>query len=89
MNELFLHQVHKQAGANFIEVQDWLIPSDYGDLAGELEAVNQKVALLDRSYLGKTGLTGADTLDLLNRISTNDLLSLAVDAVADTRLRNA
>lgn len=84
MNELYLHQVHKQAGANFIEIRDWLIPSDYGDLAGELEAVNQKVALLDRSYLGKTGLTGPDTLDLLNRISTNDLLSLAVDAVADT-----
>ena len=84
MNELFLQQLHKQAGANFIPVREWNIPSDYGDLARELKAINQQVALLDRSYLGKITLNGADTLDLLNRVSTNDLLSLAVDTVADT-----
>jgi folate-binding protein YgfZ len=84
MNELFLKQIHKQAGANFTQIREWSIPSDYGDLARELETINHQVGLLDRSYLGKIALRGTDTLDLLNRISTNDLLSLALDSVADT-----
>ncbi len=84
MKNLFLHEVHERAGANFIEVRDQQIPADYGDIRAELDATNKKVALLDRSYLGKIAVKGPDALDLLNRISTNDLQYLAVGTMCDT-----
>ncbi len=84
MKKLYLNEIHDQAGANYIQAQEWEIPGDYGDVKSELEAINSNVALLDRSYLGKLALTGADTIDLLNRISTNDLQTLAVGTMADT-----
>ena len=84
MKKLYLNKIHDQAGANYIKVQEWEIPGDYGDVKSELDAIKNNVALLDRSYLGKLSLTGADTIDLLNRISTNDLQTLAVGTMADT-----
>jgi folate-binding protein YgfZ len=84
MKNLFLHEVHERAGANFIEIRDQQIPADYGDIKTELDAINKNVALLDRSYLGKIAVKGQDALDLLNRISTNDLQFLAVGTMCDT-----
>jgi folate-binding protein YgfZ len=84
MKKLFLHEVHEKAGANFIEVREKQIPADYGDVRAELDAINLNVALLDRSYLGKVQLRGQDAIDLLNRISTNDLQYLAVGTMCDT-----
>jgi folate-binding protein YgfZ len=84
MKKLYLNDFHEQAGANYVKIQEWEIPGDYGDVKSELEAIKNNVSLLDRSYLGKLALTGTDTIDLLNRISTNDLQTLAVGTMADT-----
>jgi len=84
MKNLFLHEVHEKAGANFIDMRDQQIPADYGDIKTELDAINKNVALLDRSYLGKIAVRGSEALDLLNRISTNDLQYLAVGTMCDT-----
>lgn len=84
MKKLYLHKIHEKAGANFIEVSDKQIPADYGDVRTELESIDNNVALLDRSYLGKIAVKGRDALDLLNRISTNDLTHLATGTMSDT-----
>jgi folate-binding protein YgfZ len=84
MKNLFLHEMHEKAGANFIDVRDQRVPADYGDIRTELDAINKNVALLDRSYLGKVAVTGQDALDLLNRVSTNDLQYLAAGTMCDT-----
>lgn len=84
MEKLFLHNLHKSNGAKFITLHGCKIPADYGDISGELNCINDHVALHDRSYLGKLAITGIDTLDLLNRITTNDLQYLAVNTTADT-----
>lgn len=84
MKNLFLHEIHKKAGANFIEVREKKIPADYGDISAELDAITSNVALLDRSYLGKITVSGQEALDLLNRISTNDLQYLSVGTMCDT-----
>ncbi len=84
MEKLFLHALHEKAGANFIEIQNCLVPADYGDIEAELEAANRYIGILDRSYIGKIKLTGRDALDLLNRITTNDLQLLAVGTMVDT-----
>ncbi len=84
MRQLFLHSTHEHAGANFITVRDYLLPGDYGDVKDELESVNRRLGLLDRSYIGKILVKGSDALDLLDRISTNDLHYLSVGTVIDT-----
>jgi folate-binding protein YgfZ len=84
MKHLFLHAFHDQFGANFIQLQDYLLPADYGNVKEELEAANRRVGLLDRSYIGKIVVRGSDALDLLDRISTNDLHYLSVGTVTDT-----
>lgn len=84
MRKLYLHEVHQKAGAHFITMRDEEIPGDYGDIRSELDAINHHVSLLDRSYLGKISLTGTESLDLLNRISTNDLQYLNVGTMCDT-----
>ena len=84
MKKLILHDFHQRQGARFKTVNDWLIPASYASLAMELEAPKTKLALLDRSYLGKVILRGNDALDLLNRISTNDMTGLIVGMVCDT-----
>jgi folate-binding protein YgfZ len=84
MKKMFLHDLHQNAGANFIEIQNCQIPADYGNVVGELSIINKNIALLDRSYLGKISMCGNDGLDLLNRVSTNDLQYLAVGTVVDT-----
>jgi len=84
MKKLSLHDFHAEAGASFVTVQNCLIPADYKDIHSELEAINRHIGILDRSYLGKLKVTGKDALDLLNRITTNDLQLLAVGTMVDT-----
>jgi folate-binding protein YgfZ len=45
-------------------------------LSEEYSAIASAIGLIDRSFLTKVRLVGADALDLLQRISTNDLRSL-------------
>ena len=84
MKSLPLHHFHKNSGAVFKEIGEFSIPDHYGNVEEELLAINHHVALLDRSYLGKIALKGKDGIDLLNRISTNDLQYLSVGAMVDT-----
>ncbi len=84
MKCMSLHEFHAAHDAHFIEVQNCNIVANYGDIQNELLAINQHIGLLDRSYLGKIMLRGNDAIDLLNRISTNDLLELTVGTVCDT-----
>jgi len=84
MKKLPLHKFHEKLGANFVDVRGWSIPSIYSTVEKELDAIKNKVALLDRSYLGKILAKGSDTIDLINRISTNDMNQLIMGAMCDT-----
>lgn len=84
MRELLLKNFHRNAGANFKNINGIDIPVDYGSVSDELNAIENRVGLLDRSYLGKISMTGADSLDLLDRITTNDLHYLSIGTVCDT-----
>ena len=54
--------------------------------ADQYRALTSGVAVLDRSDAGRLILTGVDALDLLNRLSTNELATLEVGAGAPTVL---
>ncbi|MDE2860657.1 MAG: aminomethyltransferase family protein [Chloroflexota bacterium] len=72
-----LRETQVNAGAEFDSSEGGLaLPAHFGDAAREYTAARQSSALLDRSAFGRLRITGADGLDLLNRLSTNKLIDL-------------
>ena len=66
-----LQQAHQKLNAAFSEVAGWAIPEHFGNVAAEYEAARTGAAIADASHRGRIVARGKDTLDLLNRLSTN------------------
>ena len=81
-----LHPVAIAAGSPFQEQFGWELPRAYSDVASEYRAATEAVAVHDASYVGRLRATGADALDLLNRMSTNQVLNLEPGQGAPTIL---
>lgn len=84
MNELAQH--HLSLGARLAPDG---IPLDYGDRAAEYAAADQGAILLDRSHEGRILLQGRDRLELVNRMSTNDVSRLGQNEGKPTVFTNA
>ena len=69
-------EFQRQSGATIGQAYGWHVPASYSSVREEYEAATNHVGLLDRSYVGRLRVTGEDGLDLLNRLSTNDLEEL-------------
>ena len=69
--------MHTQSGAS---LRDGRIPAAYSSVDEEYAAATQGIGVIDRSHMGRLKAIGDDALDLLNRLSTNKLDDLAVDA---------
>jgi len=54
----------------------------------EYETMTQHAALVDRSDVGRLKVSGTDALDLLNRLSTNNLEHFTPDKCMGTILTN-
>jgi aminomethyltransferase len=65
------------------------IPLRYGDLQAEYNAGLECAVLMDRSHEGRLETTGQDRLELLHRISTNDLTGMASGEGRPTIFTNA
>lgn len=72
-----------QSGAS---LQNGRIPAAYSSVREEYAAATHGVGVIDRSHTGRLKASGEDALDLLNRLSTNKLDDLAIDAVMGTAL---
>ena len=83
MKKLKLHDFHEKSGFSFKDLGEWTIPAVY-NFKKELQAARNSVGLLDRSYLGKIQVKGKDALDLMDRISTNDMKELILGTACDT-----
>ena len=66
-----LHEAQERLGATFRDVADWAVAAGFGDTAGEYDAALSTAAIADASHRGRIVARGKDTLDLLNRLSTN------------------
>lgn len=73
-----LFEAQRAAGATFTEVAGRQAPLHYGDPRAEYEAVRQAVGLIDLSHQGKVRFSGADRVDFLNRMLSNDVKNLPV-----------
>jgi len=65
------------------------IPLDYGDPRSELKAALKASILLDRSHEGRILLSGEDRFELVNRMSTNNLIGLELYQGRPTLFTNA
>ncbi len=77
-----LHDRHVAAGARMDHSGVWLRPGTYGDVAGEIRAVRERVGVMDVSTLGKFLVAGRDARTLLDRV-----FPLDVGAIAPGRAR--
>lgn len=76
-----MHDWHKQNEAEMMVAGAWMRPEHYGDPIKEVEAVRQRVGLIDVSTLGKFHLHGPDAPILLERLYTNRWRGLDVGRV--------
>ena len=81
-----LYKVAAREGASFREWCGWEVPHTYSNVLAEYEAGREDAALHDSTYVGRIKATGEDVLDLIHRISTNEVVSLRPGEGAPTVL---
>ena len=62
------------------------VPREYTSVAEEYTALTEGVAVLDRSNVGRLSYTGEDALDLIDRLTTNEINGLEVGTGISTVL---
>ncbi|PKB68012.1 MAG: hypothetical protein BZY81_03165 [SAR202 cluster bacterium Io17-Chloro-G4] len=81
-----LHSTGAVTAADLVEKYGWELPTVYTDVASEYESATTAAAVHDASYMGRLKATGVDALDLLNRLSTNEVIDLEAGQGAPTIL---
>ena len=81
-----LHSSGAAAATSFMELHGWELPAVFTDVASEYRSATSGAAVHDVSYMGRLKATGTDALDLLNRLSTNEVVDLEPGQGAPTIL---
>ena len=76
----------RERGAQFESINGRTVAVSYGDVLAECAALRDGAGVIDLSHTTRVLHTGRDALDLLNRLTTNDLGGLGVGEVATTVL---
>jgi folate-binding protein YgfZ len=71
MQPTALYNAQERLDAVFRDVAGWAVPAHFGDATAEYAAARDAVAVADTSSRGRIIAKGNDTLDLLNRLTTN------------------
>jgi len=74
-----LHEQHETFGATFQRIGGWWVPAHYGEgLLQEYRAVRTAVGIADLSHRGKIAVVGKDRKEWLQRVTSNDVLTLEI-----------
>jgi aminomethyltransferase len=73
-----LYSVHRKLKARLVDFAGWEMPVDYGAVVAEHLAVRQAAGLFDVSHMGELLFEGEEALELLQRLTPNDISRLAV-----------
>ncbi|MBI3325262.1 MAG: glycine cleavage system aminomethyltransferase GcvT [Nitrospinae bacterium] len=76
-----LYEVHRAAGAKFVEFGGWEMPVQYTGILEEHRAVRASVGLFDISHMGEIEIKGPRALEVVQRLTTNDTSKLEVNQV--------
>ncbi|HEX8129778.1 MAG TPA: aminomethyltransferase family protein [Pyrinomonadaceae bacterium] len=82
VHQLPLTETHRRYGATFTERDGFMLPAAYGDARAEYEAVRggNGAGLVDLSARGRIEVGGAEAVQFLNGLITNDAKTLAPGA---------
>jgi folate-binding protein YgfZ len=81
-NKSPLDETHRRLSALMAERDGWAVPASYGDVEAEYRAVRDKegAGLIDLSSRARIEVSGAEAVQFLNGLVTNDVKALAQDA---------
>ncbi len=71
-----LTDVHKALGAKMVPFAGYLMPVQYEGINSEHENVRAAIGVFDVSHMGEFILKGANSLDLIQRVTSNDAAKL-------------
>src|SRR6266478_89242 len=71
-----LTDVHEKLGAKMVAFAGYLMPVSYEGIVAEHETVRRAVGVFDVSHMGEFILKGAEALDLIQRVASNDASKL-------------
>ena len=71
-----LYSEHERLGARLVPYAGWKMPLQYAGIVAEHHAVRKQAGLFDVSHMGRLEITGPGALGAVNRLITNDLLSI-------------
>ncbi|MGH7833302.1 MAG: aminomethyltransferase family protein [Candidatus Binatia bacterium] len=71
-----LAEIHRANGARFVDRDGWRVPAGYGSVLTEYQAVRSRAGLLDLCRRSPVRFTGADRVEYLNGMVSNDVKTL-------------
>src|SRR6185295_8992319 len=83
-----LHDAHVSIGARMVDFAGWEMPVQYTGPIPEHMAVRTAAGLFDVSHMGEFEISGAGALDLIQRLTTNDVSRLEDNQVQYSTLTN-
>lgn len=76
-----LYEMHLKYGGRVVDFSGWALPVQYTGILDEHNTVRTKAGLFDVSHMGEISFTGAGALDLLQRLVSNDVSTLAIHQI--------
>jgi len=75
------HSIHKKLGARLIDFAGWEMPVQYSGIIDEHNCVRSQVGVFDVSHMGKIEIRGKKALQLIQRLTSNDVSRLKNDQI--------
>jgi aminomethyltransferase len=72
------NQIHKQLGAKMVEFAGFEMPIEYSGIKDEHMTVRESVGVFDVSHMGEFWVKGPNALELVQRVTTNDVSKLTL-----------
>lgn len=76
MKKTPLYENHKRLNGRLIDFGGWEMPVQYSSILKEHKATREKAGIFDTSHMGEIIVRGKDSLDLVQRLTTNDASKL-------------
>ena len=89
MKQLVLSDIHKTLGGKMVEFAGYNMPIQYEGVKTEHHTVRNEVGVFDVSHMGEVFVSGENSLDFLQFITTNDVSKLNPGKIQYTCLPNS
>jgi len=83
-----LNKQHIELGARMVEFHGWLMPVQYTSIIDECRIVRESAGLFDISHMGEAEVKGAHAFELMQFITSNNLLALDEGGIQYTLMLN-